>query len=203
MDDRYIYFNIYALITPVGEFTVTRLSDRKKVSFSVLENRFNYTHKVLNENNDIIGTINSDTNYQIEISTQNLEIGVEYMISFSSGKWEFLDSDEHTDCYSTFINGWVVGIGAYDPNDQEKFDQSWEYSKQKGYLDKHIIIEPPKFDETKFISHTLDALETLNGYRFKILDKSEGGIIVFEVAWIEAKLFGKDEYETALSLWLC
>lgn len=200
MENKYICSNIDTLITPVGEFTITRLSDEKKIAFSVLKNVFHYPYDVLGKSNALIGTIDVDTDYEIEIPAQNLEIGEEYMISFSNGKWEYLDSDEHTDCYSTFLNGWVIGIGAYDPNDEEKQNQSWEYSKQKGYLDKNIIHEPSQFNETKFVSHVLNVLDTRNGYRFRMLEKYT---VSFLVSWIKVTQFEKYEYDNALSLWLC
>ncbi len=58
------------------------------------------------------------------------------------------------------------------------------------------------YDETYFVLHTLETLETNDGYRFKLYDSSIDKIY-FEVAWIKIGEYPSIDYEGALGLWLC
>ena len=177
---EYIYRDIAKLATPVGAFVVVSETG-ETITFSV---------------------IRGEGGYGIIINSHKLEIGKKYMITFTSGNWRFCGSDEHTTCYNTVIDDWVVGIGGYDPNDEEKLDQAIAYSKQKGYLEQKIIVHPPKYDETRFTKHTVDALEKCNGYSFRVFDYSKEDIR-FEVAWMQIGELGADECEEMLEVWLC
>ena len=131
MKKEYIYKHIQKLITPMGVFAV--YDGDKKVAFSVVRNSMNIPCEVYDNSGEVMGTIHTETNYQIMIESKELQIGKEYVIKFSCGKWEYCDSDEHTTCYFTTINDWLIGIGAYDPCDYWKEEQTWEYSKQQGF----------------------------------------------------------------------
>ena len=200
---NFIYKGIDALQTPVGCFTVSNGNER--IRFSVARNCYDMPYGVYDHaSQTVIGKIHTDTNYHILIDTSKLNIGTTYTVAFSSGIWGYCDSDEHTACYSTIIGNWAVGIGAYDPNDEEKLDQALKYSEKTGLLKKNRIIEyPDQFDESLFTSHTIEFSPDLRGFEFKILDKSLAEIS-FEVAWIQIKDdYASDFYISALGFWLC
>lgn len=108
---KYIFKDIKALKTPVGEFAV--YSGNRKISFSVIKNNFDIPYEIY-ENQNVTGEINISDTYHIIIDTSLLETGSLYSVVFSSGKWEFCTSDENTYCYCTVIDNWCVGIGIYD-----------------------------------------------------------------------------------------
>lgn len=200
MKNEYIYKHIQELTTPVGFFAV--YDGDKKIPFSVVRNGMDLPYEVYENDGAVVGTIHTETNYQMVIETKDLQIGKEYIIRFSCGKWEYCDSDEHTTCYCTVIDNWVVGIGAYDPNDYEKDEQRWAYSKKRGYLERGFCQSPPTYDESNFEKYTVEELDNLQGYKFKLFDyRSE--YVWFEVAWLQAKDYPIVEYEGALGLWLC
>ncbi len=196
---RWIYENIDKLETPGGSFVVS--DGNNNLLFSVCENPINSPCEIYDDNGTVIGRVGTETNYRIAIPTLNLIIGKEYKISFSSGKWEMCDLDEHTTCFNTVIGEWVVGIGAYDPNDQNKEEQMYENAYQKGYLEKGFVQELEQYDESEFVKYTVDALDDYNGYTFKLFDYSEE-YIYFEVAWVKANEYPLVEYEGALGCWL-
>lgn len=200
MSEEYIYQDITELKTPVGSFRV--FSNEDNIPFSVEKNGFDLPSGIYDENNNVIGTIHTETNYSIVIPASRLELGKEYTISFDKGNWEYCDSDEHTICFNTVIDEWAVGIGAYDPNDQEKDRQAWEYSEQMGFLKQNFIQEPPEYDETDFIRYTTEALDECNGFKFKLFDYTADKIY-FDVAWIKIEEYPTIEYEGALGFWLC
>ena len=195
----WVYEDIEELVTPVGVF---RVSDGVgNVRFSVERNRVNNPSTVMDENNNEIGTISTETNYRIVIRTSSLETGREYVISFSAGNWEFCSSDEHTTCYSTVIGEWVVGIGAFDPNDQEKDYKTLKNAREKGYQ-SGLMPTLEAYDENRFEKYTVEPLNEFNGYTFKLFDKT-AETVTFEVAWIRIGEFPTVEYESALGFWLC
>ncbi|MDE6501418.1 MAG: hypothetical protein K2L10_04990 [Ruminococcus sp.] len=183
---EYIFYNIKDLITPVGNFSV--YYEDKKIPFSVIRNNFDIPY----------GEINISDTYYILISTSDLEIGSVYRVVFSCGEWEFEASDEHTYCYCSVIENWAVGIGAYDPNDDEKIAQIFQYSKLNSF---NTLRCPDKYDESKFISHIIEPLPENNGYSFRMLDKSQEDI-QFPVAWIEINEYSAETYKNALGFWL-
>ena len=203
MAEELIFENIIKLQTPVGYFSV--ISGDEMITFSVKRNGIDWPSGVTDDEGNMIGEIHTDTNYCIVIDADKLQTGKTYIVKFvaSTGcKWEFCDSDEHTTCYDSIIDSWAVGIGALDPNDQEKEDQAWKYSKTKGFLQKNFIQEQPSYDESNFVQYTVEVLDTYDGYRFKLFDHSLNRII-FEVAWVKIDKFPSIEYEGALGLWLC
>lgn len=201
MEENIIYKDIDKLCTPVGEFVVVS-ENGEHIRFSVRKNYYDIPYEVGNDPEHVIGTIQTDTNYCIEISADKLQVGIKYKVFFSEGRWEFNDSDEHTNCYSTVIADWVVGIGAYDPNDEEKENQMWAYSKEMGYLEQRFIQAPPNYDESTFREYSVEVLDELNGFEFILYDKSRDKVR-FEVAWIKIEEYPTIEYEGAIGFWLC
>lgn len=198
MEETAIYSDIRELETPVGAFTVT--SDSEKIAFSVYHNGMgDIPYGVTDDDGRVLGEIRTDTNYRIEIDANSLQIGKEYRIQFSAGTWEYCDSDERTTCYDAVIDDWAVGIGAYDPNAEEKEDQAWAYSKKMGF--QGYCQEPLQYDESRFRQYDVEALDSLNGYRFKLFD-ADAKSVRFEVAWIKTGEYETIEYEGALGLWL-
>ncbi|MCR5725980.1 MAG: hypothetical protein K6G24_00800 [Lachnospiraceae bacterium] len=200
MDHDWIFKDIDELVTPVGAFRV--LDGGRRVPFSVVKNPFDYPSEVYDKARNVIGTITSDTNYRIVIPISRLEIGKDYMVRFSAGEWRSNCSGEHTTCACTVIGDWVVGIGAYDWNDDEKEEQCWKYSAQKGYLDKGFVKEPPEYDESDFAKYSVFVMDDYNGYLIRLYDKTEKYVYI-EVAWVKIERYSADEYEGALGVWLC
>lgn len=99
MEKEYIYKHIQELITPVGCFAI--YDGDKKTKFSVVRNSMDIPCEVYGNSGEVVGTIHTETNYQIIIESKELQIGKEYIIKFSRGKWEYCDADEHTTCYCT------------------------------------------------------------------------------------------------------
>lgn len=201
MDKEYVYRDIIELQTPVGSYIVFSETG-ERLLFSVIRNTMDWPYEVADHNGNEIAKLHTDTNYCIVIDSKKLDIGKVYKVAFTSGNWEYCDSDEHTTCYDAVIGDWVVGIGAYDPNDQEKEEQAFAYSKQMGYFERKFIQTPPEYDESKFIKYTVEVLDEYNGYSFRIFDHSFESI-AFEVAWIKIEELPAIEYEGALGLWLC
>lgn len=140
---KYIFKDIKALKTPVGEFAV--YSGNRKINFSVIKNDFDIPYQIY-ENQNVTGEINISDTYHIIIDTSFLEIGSLYSIVFSSGKWEFCTSDENAYCYCTVIDNWCVGIGIYDQNEDERLNQALYYSEINGFHENNIIRHPEKYD---------------------------------------------------------
>lgn len=200
MEKEYIYKHILELITPVGFFAV--YDGDRKIPFSVVRNGMDVPYEVHDNDKNIIGTIHTDTNYQIVLETKDLQIGREFIIKFSHGEWGYCDSDEHTTCYCTTVGDWVIGIGAYDPNDCWKEEQTWEYSRRQGFWESGVCQAPPTYDESQFEKYTVEELDDFSGYKFRLFDyKSDR--TRFEVAWLQVKDYPIIEYEGALGLWLC
>ena len=123
---EFLFKDIESLQTPVGEFIVT--DGEKRIRFSVVNRSCIPYDFDLPDN----GEIQTETSYDIVIDTSILEIGKKYKIMFTAGKWNYCESDEHTDCYYSIISDWAVGIGGYDPNNYEKYVQARNYSEQTG-----------------------------------------------------------------------
>lgn len=197
---EYVFCNITELASPVGIFTVKY--QEKRIPFSIKKNNFDIPVEVYDsENRNVVAMLQTETNYALIIDFSNLEIGITYKISFSCGNLKRFDSDEHTEALTTTINGYSVGIGMYNPNDDEEIEQSICYSKQRGFYTQKMIIEPPSYDETKFRGYTIKQAEDKTGYYFKVLDNTLDKI-TFLVAWIENKSLSANKYEDALSFWL-
>ena len=194
--EKYIYEDVTELKTPVGYFFVT--DGKVKIPFSIRKSTFNVPYQIYDNNNQVIDEINIETNYDLVIDVNKIKLGCYYYISFSEGTFSFGGSDEHTESIVTTIENWSIGIGAYNPNDDEEIEQAISYTgKDKGY-----VQYPPVFDETRFARYTgSSASESSGGFEFKLLDYSYPEI-VFNVAWIKNNTYDKDTYEDALDFWL-
>ena len=188
------------LTTPVGSFSV--FCDKVMMPFCVVENKCFISAEVYDNDGSVIGTILPDSICEVLIDVKDLEVGTEYAIMFSLGKWNYCDADQHTTCYHAYIGDWVVGIGAYDPNDEEKENQARRYSVEQGFLQQGFILDPPSFDEQSFKRYTVEALTDLRGYKFKVYDK-DFDYVRFDVAWVRVKNFSVNAYTEAMGMWLC
>ncbi|MBR6633887.1 MAG: hypothetical protein IKL05_06280 [Clostridia bacterium] len=127
-----------------------------------------------------------------------MKIGCYYRVGFSKGTFSFGGSDEHTESIVLTAENWSIGIGSYNPNDDEELEQAILYMGK----DKGDIEYPPIFDETNFVRYTVSsASESKEGFEFKLLDYSYPEI-VFKVAWIKNEIYDKSTYEDALDFWL-
>lgn len=194
----WIYHNIRSLSTPCGEITVTdetgalcRFSVRKNL-FCPDYNLFYGTEKE--------EAVNTDTNYEICIHTDDLITGHMYKISLTGCRLQFGDSDEHTEAVSGTWNGYSIAIGSYDPNDAEKLRQADAYSKAQGPLARTGIVLPSQYDESRFVQYDVEMLEDRSGFRFRLIDRSIPEI-TFSAAWIENKYEDSLEYEAAVEFW--
>ena len=183
--EKYVYEDITELKTPVGYFFVT--DGKVNIPFSIRKSTFNVPYQIYDNNNQVIDEINIETNYDLVIDVNKIKLGCYYYISFSKGTFSFGGSDEHTESIVTTIENWSIGIGAYNPNDDEEIEQAILYTgKDKGY-----IQYPPVFDETRFVRYTVSsASESSGGFEFKLLDYSYPEI-VFNVAWIKNDIMTK------------
>jgi hypothetical protein len=136
------------------------------------------------------------------LTVKELIVGEDYSIQFSRGEWKLCHSDEHTICFYTVLEDWLVGIGAYDPNDYRKYDQSWAYSKKMGFIERGFVKEPPMYDESQFDGYTVIPKDDYSGFEFKLHDNRIDAVS-FEVCWIKKEEHEESIYVDALGLWLC
>ena len=132
--------NITELETPVGYFFVS--DGNVNVPFSIRKNSFNVPYQIYADNQQVIDELNTETNYDLVIDVNNLKTELYYTIGFSRGTFSYGGADEHTESIVTTIDNWSLGIGAYNPNDEEEIEQSTIW---------HIT----EFDETKFVRYTV------------------------------------------------
>ena len=169
---------MYLLKCPVGEF---RLTDGKKdFPFSVRKNSFNIPYEYCGK------LIESEENYEIVIKTENLTIGETYCFEFSHRNFVWTESDENTNCIAQTINGYSVGSGIYDFNENEKERQ---------------FVEKIPFDESKMKFYIVDEKDFSDGWKFKLVDKSQEEIVL-KAAWVENGNFPFKICESALGFWL-
>ena len=192
----WVYHNIRSLPTPCGEITV-RDENGEPCRFSVKKSLFcsDYTLYYGTEEEE---AVNTDTNYHICIHTEDLAIGHVYKTSLTGCRLRFGDSDEHTQAVSGTSNGYSIAIGSYDPNDDEKLRQAYAHSKKLGV--RHRIVNPPQYDESRFVQYDVEMLEDYSGFWFRLIDRSIPEI-TFSVAWIENKYEDSLEYEAAVEFW--
>ena len=169
---------MYSLKCPVGEF---KLTDGKNCfPFSVRKNPFNIPYEYCGK------LIESEQNYEIVIKTENLTIGETYCFEFSHGNFVWTESDENTNCIAQTINGYSVGSGIYDFNENEKERQ---------------FVEKIPLDESKMKFYIVDEKDFSNGWKFKLVDKSQEEIVL-KAAWVENGNFPFKICESALGFWL-
>jgi hypothetical protein len=200
VNDDLILTNITELKTPIGIITVKCLG--KYIPFDVVPGIFSSDYEIYSEDNKTILThIFADANYQIRIATSNLIIEAEYIIKFDGGTFHYNSGDEHTISLTGTFGGYSLGLGAYDPNDDEKVEQAYAYSKEKGLLGKKFIMEPSKYDTRGFVQYYLDVLDEMAGYSFTLIDRS-CEYIFFPVAWICVNTSDDDTFEAAIDFWI-
>lgn len=194
----WIYHKICSLPTPCGEITV-RDENGEPCRFSVEKNFFcsDYT---LYHGTEEEEAVNTDTNYDICIHTEDLAIGHVYKIALTGCRLRFGDSDEHTQAVSGTSNGYSIAIGSYDPNDEEKLDQAYAYSREQGFLSRIGIMPPPQYDESRFVQYDVEMLEDHSGFWFRLIDRSLPEV-TFSVAWIKNEHDDPWAYEGAVGYW--
>jgi len=197
---EFLFQNISELSSPVGAFVVS--DGIRYIPFSIKKNGFNQPYEIYDSNNkSIVATLTTDTNYTLVIDMKDLKIGQSYKISCSSVKLERFDSDECTEAMTATLNGWSVGIGMHNPNEEEELRQAIFYSKTMKHDLAKVIVAPPSYDETKMRGYYIEQSSDSTGYTFKVLDTSLD-YIYFEIAWIKNVSLPALEYEAAISFWL-
>lgn len=189
---------LFKLETPCGTIYVV---DEKgnKVPFTISKNKFDCDYEYENLSGET-KTINTDTNYSVEIKIADLKLKTKYKIFLDGTKMEFGDSDERTECVSGEKDGYFIALGAYLHNDEEKMDQAYMYSKKMGYLDQNFIMEPPEYDESNFEWYDVEMLEDRSGFLFWLID-TKREFIFFKVAWIKSEPREEEHYESAVQYW--
>lgn len=197
---NFIFKDIDKLITPIGSIIVT--CEGSPITFSVERNSFYVPYEIYSDNHHTVTDIlQTEANYDIVISTAALEIGKTYEIRFDGGTLNTNCGDEHTLSLTGTFNGYSIGLGAYNPNDNEELEQAYQYSEKNGCLKKHVIQMPPQFDESRFINYALKILDDMTGYSFKLIDKS-AEYIYFKAACIRNGYLDALYYEDALDFWI-
>ncbi|MDE6731692.1 MAG: hypothetical protein K2J77_02290 [Oscillospiraceae bacterium] len=194
-----VYRDIDALPTPCGEITVVDENNRRH-RFSVRKNPYSPDYQMFysTENEK---SINTDTNYLLCVCADDLVLQQTYKICLTGTALHYGDSDEHTEAVSGTANGYSIAIGAYDPNDDEKIRQAYEYSSAQGYLAQKRLVSPPQYDESRFEQYDVEMLEDYSGFSFRLLERSVKEI-TFRVAWVKHNEdVESSEYEAAVELW--
>ena len=168
---------IKTLETPIGFFSV--FDGDGKIGFNITENRIDDAYWVY-ENKKHIGDIYTKDNYEIILYTSRLEVGKRYTVQFSEGEFEYCESDEKTKCFTYQKDGWMVGMGFFDPNETEKLSER-DVSEFKGYL--------------------IGMLEKKNGFWFELIDNKYEQIKI-PVAWLKTGEYDRASYNSAMGLWL-
>ncbi len=189
-----------SIVTPIGEVFVS--DGTSLISFMVDKNNCDNMLDVYDENGKPTGCkIHTETNYQIAIKTSDLEIGKTYKIIFSGGKLEFSDSDEGTEGLSITKEGWTFGMGMFNPNEYEEFEQHIRHSEKIGNGEYGNSIPRFEYDESKFRNYIIESSDDKSGYTFKLLDRDKTDII-FKIAWIEHKDMDPIRCDDAISFWI-
>ena len=194
-----VFQDILALSTPAGNISIR--NGEQKIPFSVIKHAFNVPYAVCGADNKVLATLSTETNYDLVIATEQLETGVAYQLVFDGGALKKNGEDEHTISLTGTFGGHAIGIGAYNPNDNEEFAQGFAYSLERGYLEQGVVRMPPVFDESKFRKYVVAASDSMDGYRFRLLDRTENQIS-FSVAWIVNPGIDPAECETAIDFWI-
>lgn len=195
----FVYRDIDVLSTPCGEITVVDENDQR-CRFSVEKSSYTPDYELFygTENEK---SINTDTNYLLCVPADDLVLKHTYRICLTGTALHYGDSDEHTEAVSGTANGYSIAIGAYDPNDDEKINQAYEYSSAQGYLAQKMLVSPPEYDESSFEQYDVEMLEDCSGFSFRLLERSVKEIH-FRVAWVKHNENADfSEYEAAVELW--
>lgn len=189
---------IDALETPCGTVFIMD-EDGTRIPFSLRKNTFDCEYDFESSTGET-RTINTESNYDIVVDTSILKLNSEYRIVLECTTLEYGSSDERSVCISGKMNGFCVALGCHLPNDDEKMDQAYEYSRKMGFLEQRVIQDPPEFDESKFIQYDADILEDYSGFRFHLIDYTRKEIL-FPIAWIESDADDELHYQSAVEFW--
>jgi len=201
MDEKTIMTSVLELNTPVGFITVECFG--KKVPFDIVNGAFSSEYNIYNESNaNIVAHITAEANYQIRICRSTLKKGAQYTVRFHNGQFQYNGGDEHTISLTGTFGEYALGIGAYDPNDDEKMRQSLNYSDKKGYLAKGIIFDAKSYDTSDFTDYHLDVLDDMSGFTFATIDNGTCNYIYFPTAWIRTGKYDVATYESAVDFWI-
>ena len=192
--DEYVFKDIKRLETPVGYFSIT--DGEKEIPFSVMKK--SYSVDIYGGSDEVLREVNTDTHYSIALETKNLDLGKLYNFLFSSVLEEAQDDDGQYSRYGT-IGNCVVGIGMFNPNDEDELDQCFEYSKKMGI--EHALVEPPFYDEKNFHIYSMKYSDDRKGFVFKLLDRSRE-IIFFDAVWITEGEYSLEDCEEAVEIWV-
>lgn len=187
-----------SLKTPCGTVFITD-EDGTRISFSLRKNIFDCDY-AFESATGTVKTVNTETNYCIVVSASLLQLKKEYKIVLEGITLEFGSSDEQTVCVSGKGNGYCIALGTYLPNDDERMNQAYAYSKQIGLLSNRVIQDPPKFDESKFVQYDADVLDDYSGFRFHLIDQTREEI-VFPIAWMKSEPDDELHYQSAVEFW--
>ena len=197
MEDKIMSYN-GLLHTPCGDLVVVD-EDEAHIPFYLRKNIYDCPYEFETASGKI-KAVHTDTNYSLVIDAASLKYGKNYRIYLCGTELDYGDSDERTECVSGCSNGYYIAIGAYSPNDDEKMEQAYFFSEKEGILKHHIIQEPPKYDESKFIMYDVEMLDDKSGFSFHLID-DKCSEIVFLVAWIKSVANEEDDYEGAVQFW--
>lgn len=189
---------IESLKTPCGTVYIMD-EDGNRIPFSLRKNTFDCDYE-FESSTGAIKIINTETNYDIVVSSSLLQLRKEYKIVLKGITLEYGASDERTVCVSGKTNGYCIALGAYLPNDDERMNQAYAYSERMGFLANRIIQEPPEFDESKFVQYDADMLEDYSGFRFHLIDYTCKEI-AFPIAWIKSEPDDELYYQDAAEFW--
>lgn len=194
----WIYYHIDSLQTPCGEIAVID-ENKRKCRFSVKKNPYHPDYYLFygSKNEE---ALNTNTNYLICIETCDLTVGHMYKICITGSPLHYGASDEHTEAVSGTSNGYSIAIGAYDPNDNEKMEQSYKYSQKQGFFSRNKIIPFLQYEKSRFVQYDVEMLENCSGFSFRLLANSMQEI-KFPVAWVKNKYENFLDYEAAVELW--
>ena len=196
----FVHENILELKTPVGAFTVAGaegkipfcVSKRELGPYELTGRKALSAHGKKREPR----VITCDTVYDIAIPTRWLEIRKDYVIRFDQGRWAYLSADERTTSNCTRIGSWLVGLGAYEPNEEELARQmrspvnaDWTFGKK------------PVINEMRLEQYWSLLLPDRSGCTFRLLDRSRE-YIYFAAAWLKLGSYNTDDYYRALGYWV-
>lgn len=186
------------LMTPCGRVTVID-ENGKCIRFTIQKNLFDCPYEFEDRTGNKL-TLKTDTNFSLVIAASDLIKGKNYRIMLNGIKLGYGDSDERTECISGCSAGYCIAIGTYLPNEDEKMEQAWNYSKQMGFLKNHSIVEPPEYKTEMFSGYDVEMSDDCSGFQFYLIDDSILEI-TFEIAWIKSDGINDSEYESAVQFW--
>lgn len=181
MNSHHIYSNITKFSSPIGDFIIT--CNETRIPFNV-GRITDHSYLLYNEDGKEYGELKNDDIYEIIIPVENLVLGKDCEIIFTGKNLSDTTSGERTYGKMAVIDNYVIGIGTYDPNEDIKIDQDYEYSKERRYLDQGFIISKEDYVRENFIWYDLKEDAYINGFKFELLDNSSE-YIYFKVAWLE------------------